>query len=120
MFGLSSIISIVIAMPLNTELTQLSFFNSLKLNGQPFFNISFEFFPPKQESDLPKLHETVDRLSTYNPDFVSFTYGAGGNTRQLTTKVSKEAKLSDKFEVMSHLTCIAHNEKEILDILKDL
>jgi len=82
--------------------------------------ISFEFFPPKQESDLPKLHETVDRLSTYNPDFVSFTYGAGGNTRQLTTQVSKEAKLSDKFEVMSHLTCIAHNEKEILDILKDL
>ena len=72
--------------------------------------ISFEFFPPKQESDLPKLHETVDRLSTYNPDFVSFTYGAGGNTRQLTTQVSKEAKLSDKFEVMSHLTCIAHNE----------
>ena len=82
--------------------------------------ISFEFFPPKQESDLPKLHETVDRLSTYNPDFVSFTYGAGGNTRQLTTQVSKEAKLSDKFEVMSHLTCIAHNEKEIVDILKDL
>ena len=82
--------------------------------------ISFEFFPPKQESDLPKLHETVDRLSTYNPDFVSFTYGAGGNTRQLTTQVSKEAKLSDKFEVMSHLTCIAHNGKEILDILKDL
>ena len=82
--------------------------------------ISYEFFPPKQESDLPKLHETVDRLSTYNPDFVSFTYGAGGNTRQLTTQVSKEAKLSDKFEVMSHLTCIAHNEKEIVDILKDL
>ena len=82
--------------------------------------ISFEFFPPKQESDLPKLYETVDRLSTYNPDFVSFTYGAGGNTRQLTTQVSKEAKLSDKFEVMSHLTCIAHNEKEIIDILKDL
>ena len=82
--------------------------------------ISFEFFPPKQESDLPKLHETVDRLSTYNPDFVSFTYGAGGNTRQLTTQVSKEAKLSDKFEVMSHLTCIAHNEKEIVNILKDL
>ena len=70
--------------------------------------------------NFPKLHETVDRLSTYNPDFVSFTYGAGGNTRQLTTQVSKEAKLSDKFEVMSHLTCIAHNEKEILDILKDL
>ena len=82
--------------------------------------ISFEFFPPKQDSDLPKLYETVDRLSTFNPDFVSFTYGAGGNTRQLTTQVSKEAKLSDKFEVMSHLTCIAHNKAEIINILKDL
>ena len=82
--------------------------------------ISFEFFPPKQDSDLPKLHETVDRLSTFNPDFVSFTYGAGGNTRQLTTQVSKEAKLSDKFEVMSHLTCIAHNKAEIINILKEV
>ena len=26
-------------MPLNTEFTQLFFFNSLKLNGHPFFNI---------------------------------------------------------------------------------
>ena len=32
-------------MPLNTEFTQLFFFNSLKLNGHPFFNISFELSP---------------------------------------------------------------------------
>ena len=45
LFVSSSIISIVIVMPLNTEFTQLSFFNSLKLNGHPFFNTSFEFSP---------------------------------------------------------------------------
>ena len=45
LFVSSSIISIVIVIPLNTEFTQLSFFNSLKLNGHPFFNTSFEFSP---------------------------------------------------------------------------
>ena len=82
--------------------------------------ISFEFFPPKRESDLPKLYETVDRLSTYNPDFVSFTYGAGGNTRQLTIKVSKDTKIANLTQVMTHLTCVAHTKKEIDTILDEL
>ena len=37
--------SIVIVMPLKTELAQLFNLNSLKLIGQPFFKISFMFFP---------------------------------------------------------------------------
>ena len=43
--GLSLSISIVIVIPLNKELIQTSFFISLKLNGHPFFNSSFEFLP---------------------------------------------------------------------------
>ena len=82
--------------------------------------ISFEFFPPKNENDLPKLYETVDRLSTYNPDFVSFTYGAGGNTRQLTLEASKDTKIANLTEVMTHLTCVAHTKKEINAILDEL
>ena len=37
--------SIVTDIPLNTEFKQLFFFNSLKLNGHPFFNISFALLP---------------------------------------------------------------------------
>jgi len=82
--------------------------------------ISFEFFPPKNEKELPKLYETVDRLSTYNPDFVSFTYGAGGNTQQLTLEVAKDTKVANITEVMSHLTCVVHTEQEINAILTEL
>ena len=35
----------VTSIPLKTEFTQLFFFNSLKLKGHPFFNISREFLP---------------------------------------------------------------------------
>ena len=37
--------STVTDIPLNIELKQLFFLNSLKLNGHPFFNISFALAP---------------------------------------------------------------------------
>ena len=43
--------------------------------------LSFEFFPPKEKSNIGNLNKTIDDLSDFNPDFVSFTYGAGGSTR---------------------------------------
>jgi methylenetetrahydrofolate reductase (NADPH) len=79
--------------------------------------LSFEFFPPKNEINLPSLHKTIAELSKYNPDFVSFTYGAGGSTRKLTLEISKNTKQNNDSEVMSHLTCLAHSKSEIIEIL---
>jgi len=47
-------------------------------------HFSVEFFPPKTDSAAEKLSRVQERLSLYNPDFFSVTYGAGGSTREDT------------------------------------
>ena len=41
-------------------------------------DVSFEFFPPKTEKSEQQLWETVLALAPLRPQFVSVTYGAGG------------------------------------------
>jgi hypothetical protein len=45
---------------------------------------SFEFFPTKTDAGHEKLMATATQLASYNPDFFSCTYGAGGSTRDRT------------------------------------
>jgi len=82
---------------------------------EPVF--SFEFFPPKKHEDWDKLFRTISELIPFNPSYVSVTYGAGGSTRtrthDLVTRIQKETGLT----VVSHLTCICSEKKEIGGIL---
>ncbi|MCB1168340.1 MAG: methylenetetrahydrofolate reductase [NAD(P)H] [Leptospiraceae bacterium] len=81
---------------------------------------SFEFFPPKKPEGEQTLMQTIQRLKSLNPDFVSVTYGAGGSTREKTRAWVKE--IQDKYEItaMAHYTCVGHGREEILSNLKDL
>jgi len=81
--------------------------------------ISLEFFPPKTKKAEEKLTESIEELSKYNCDFISLTYGAGGSTREKTIEWVRYLKLEKQFIVMPHLTCIAHNKKEIHNILEE-
>ena len=51
--------------------------------------LSFEFFPNRTEQGLEKLINTCEQLQTFNPEFFSVTYGAGGSTRDNTMNVVK-------------------------------
>lgn len=82
-------------------------------------SISFEFFPPKNEQAQQQLFNTIKDLSPLNPTFVSITYGAGGSTRDKTREVVKRLHEETDLTVMAHLTCIAHTQEEILEILGD-
>ncbi|MCX7738667.1 MAG: methylenetetrahydrofolate reductase [NAD(P)H] [Hydrogenothermaceae bacterium] len=82
-------------------------------------SVSFEFFPPKNEQAQQQLFNTIKDLSPLNPTFVSITYGAGGSTRDKTREVVKRLHEETDLTVMAHLTCIAHTQEEILDILGD-
>ena len=46
---------------------------------------SFEVFPPKKTSSIQTIYDTLDALSDLNPDFISVTYGAGGNPADHST-----------------------------------
>ena len=48
-------------------------------------NVSFEFFPPKNEESIKSLWSNIKRLEPLKPQFISVTYGAGGSTRKKYT-----------------------------------
>ena len=81
------------------------------------FSLSYEFFPPKDERGKEQLFNTLERLLKYNPNFVSVTYGAGGSTRERTFATVREIKEKYNLTVMPHLTCVAHDEDEVLELL---
>ena len=62
----------------------------------------------------------VERVSGYNPDFVSVTYGAGGSTRAFTEEITTTLKRETGLEVMAHLTCVAQTREEVHQVLERL
>ena len=86
--------------------------------------LSFEVFPPKPEMDrdLSGIRATLSELCSQKPDFVSVTYGAGGNNRPLALDIAKII-LSLEMLPLSHLTAVGYtrgNAEEILDSLAGL
>jgi methylenetetrahydrofolate reductase (NADPH) len=79
---------------------------------------SFEFFPPRATRAWDGLFEVIRQLDTLAPDFVSVTYGAGGSTRQLTHDLVVRIKEQTRLRPIPHLTCLAHTEGEITEILE--
>jgi methylenetetrahydrofolate reductase (NADPH) len=81
-------------------------------------NVSFEFFPPKNEEMEVALWESVERLAPLNPSFVSVTYGAGGSTRERTHNTVAKIVKDTALKPAAHLTCVAATRSEIDDVIK--
>ena len=81
---------------------------------------SFEFFPPKDNDGFDQLFETIDNLKSWDPAFVSVTYGAGGSTRSKTIDLVGRIKKEIGLESMAHLTCVGHSSDEILKVLESI
>ena len=55
--------------------------------GQP--TLSFEVFPPKEESNFSSVEKAALEIAKLNPSFMSVTYGAGGGTSEYTLAIAK-------------------------------
>ena len=84
--------------------------------------LSFEVFPPKkgQEEDLIKLFETINGIKDFKPDFVSVTYGAGGNNSKNSAEIADFLKNKAGIEPLAHLTGGPSTKEEIISVLTDL
>jgi methylenetetrahydrofolate reductase (NADPH) len=85
-------------------------------------SFSFEFFPPKDETGMEQLYETIADLRGYEPAYVSVTWGAGGSTQRLTIELVRRIKQKTGIETMAHLTCVGATRDQIgvwLDQLRD-
>ncbi len=90
----------------------------LLYTGRPC--ISFEFFPPKDESGFDALRATLASLRELRPTYVSVTYGAGGSTRRQTLELVTHIRDDFGIEAMAHLTCLGSSRDENRDVLKRL
>lgn len=82
-------------------------------------NVSFEFFPPKNEAMETRLWDCVERLEPIMPAFVSVTYGAGGSTRDRTHRAVKRIVDSTGLAPAAHLTCVGASRDEVMSVAKD-
>ncbi|MBO6107982.1 MAG: methylenetetrahydrofolate reductase, partial [Eubacterium sp.] len=76
---------------------------------------SIEVFPPKKDSDVSVIYDALDEFKYLQPDFISVTYGAGGNTVENTFAIANYIQNQCGIEALCHLTCAAIPDKLFLD-----
>ena len=84
-----------------------------KIYEQNPFVLSYELFPPKTDNGLADLQQHLTRLLTYNPHFITCTYGAGGSTRDKTLATLQVVRELTALPLASHLTCVRATADDI-------
>lgn len=84
-------------------------------------SLSFEIFPPKKDTELENIDETLSVLSELKPDFISVTFGAGGSSNcNRTIELAKKIKNEYRIEPVVHLTCLHYNRSEMEEFARVL
>lgn len=94
------------------------FFQSLYEQKKP--SLSFEFFPPRAESDLPATQAVLKSLTRFNPAFMTVTSGAEPAKRSMSRALVCYIRESLDLPVIAHQTCWGLSIEEIDQSLNDL
>lgn len=87
-------------------------FKEKNSRGKPVF--SLEVFPPKRKKNKESIYEAVEKLEVTHPDFISVTYGAGGNIADNSTcEIAANIKKTYGIETVAHLTCINSTREDV-------
>lgn len=81
--------------------------------------VSFEFFPPKNDRMAETLWDSVQTLAPLAPRFVSVTYGAGGSTRERTHAAVRRIVGETAMPVAAHLTCADATREEVDQVARE-
>ena len=82
-------------------------------------SLSFEIFPPKKDTELASIDETLKVLCELHPDFISVTFGAGGSSNSnRTIEIAKNIKQNYGIEPVVHLTSLHYDKSEIDEFAK--
>ena len=79
---------------------------------------SLEIFPPKKKGNIESIYDTVEQLAHCNPDFISVTYGAGGNLADNSTcEIASRIKKQYGIESVAHLTCVNSSKEDVEEMI---
>ena len=84
-------------------------------------SLSFEVFPPKNETSFESVKTATEEIAKLHPAFMSVTYGAGGGTSQYTLDIAKNIKSLYGVPTLAHLTCVSSTRdtvKQKIDEIK--
>lgn len=85
-------------------------------NKKPVF--SLEIFPPKKKANIDTIYNTVAELAVCKPDFISVTYGAGGNMADNSTcEIASNIKKNYGIEGVAHLTCVNSSKDDVKEMI---
>ena len=83
-------------------------------------HLSFEVFPPKQDTAFEKVREATEKIAALKPAFVSVTYGAGGGTSKYTLKIAENILKTYGVPTMAHLTCVSSDRDTVHQRIEDI
>jgi methylenetetrahydrofolate reductase (NADPH) len=83
-------------------------------------SVSFEVFPPKQETNLAEVKAAAGAIAALKPSFMSVTYGAAGSTSKMTVEVAADIKNLHGVSVLPHLTCVASSKEHVANMLRQI
>ena len=79
---------------------------------------SFEIFPPKRDSSIDTIWSTLEQLEGLGPDFISVTYGAGGDGgKSHTARIAGAIRSRYGITPLAHLTCVNSTREQVLQSL---
>ena len=83
-------------------------------------SMSFEVFPPKNETTLEDVMATTQQIAALRPAFVSVTYGAGGGTSRYTLAIAENMYKTTGVPTLAHLTCISSTRQTVAERIEDM
>ena len=82
--------------------------------------LSFEFFPPRNLDEFATLEQTCSSLASFEPEFVSFTDGAGASKNRDIIEAVKILRKYVDTEVVAHITSCDKQEEDVDKIVNTL
>lgn len=80
-------------------------------------NLSFEFFPPRNEEAAVGFRAARTKLAALQPEYMSVTFGAGGSTRKRTRDTVLDIQTNTQVPAAPHISCMAEDEASLLELL---
>ncbi len=83
-------------------------------------SLSFEVFPPKNETAFESVKTATEEIAKLRPAFMSVTYGAGGGTSRYTLDIAKNIKKAYGVPTLAHLTCVSSTKETVREKIAEI